>query len=127
MVVVVLNKESEGVVKISHKYNFKEFVDCIAEYVNQKDIKHIQEIFPLIEEECYEAERKMAGGVIGAPRAREEGCPEYVNLLKGLLFFLRYEIKPNGVSDQKFQSFKPVIEGLVEKGVMKSGVLRFFR
>ncbi len=105
---------------ISSSYNFNEF----AKYVKDKSFP---EIIKFTQDECYEAEKRIIGGTRGAPCAREEGCSEYVNLLKGLLFFLGNGIKPGGVYDWDFVKYKPIIEGLVQKGIMKSDLwLNFF-
>lgn len=98
---------------ISYKYNFREF----ANFVKEKDLS---EILSLASQECFEAERKMCGGTRGAPRARQEGCPKYVSLLKGLIFFLGNAVKPGGISDCDFQEYKPSVENQIKKGVMKA-------
>lgn len=105
---------------ISFSYNFKEFIYAVKE-------KDVTEIISIAQHECYEAEQKIRGGMRGAPKAREEGCPQYVNLLKGLNFFLTNGIKPGGVSELEFHSFKPIVESLVQKGIMKGEFwLKFF-
>lgn len=105
---------------ISYNYSFDDFVTHVKE-------KEIGDILSLAQQECYEAERKMAGGNRGAPKARQEGCPHYVSLLKGLIFFLGNAIKPDGVSDWDFQKYKPIVDILVKKEVMKADLwLSFF-
>ena len=52
---------------------------------------------------------------------------EYVRLLKGFIFFLRSGMKPNELSMEEFYCFRPVVEKLVKKGQLKSGVLDLFR
>jgi hypothetical protein len=105
---------------ISHNYCFNNFVTHVKE-------KEIGEILSLAHQECYEAERKMSGGTRGAPKARQEGCPKYVSLLKGLIFFLGNAVKPSGIADWEFQMYKPIVENLVMKEVMKADLwLSFF-
>lgn len=51
---------------------------------------------------------------------------KYLSNLKGLGFFLGQGIKPYGVDEDTFQSFKPLIESLVSKGQMKEEILTVF-
>lgn len=105
---------------ISHNYSINDFVNYVKE-------KELGEILFLAQQECYEAERKMSGGTRGAPKARQEGCPQYVSLLKGLIFFLGNAVKPGGVPDWEFQKYKPIVENLVNKEIMKADLwLSFF-
>lgn len=105
---------------VSISYNFFEFVNYAKD-------KNILEIISLAQNECYEAEKRIKGGTRGAPRAREEGCPQYVNLLKGLIFFLANGVKPGGVNAWDLIKFKPIVESLVQKGMMKGDFwLKFF-
>ena len=51
---------------------------------------------------------------------------KYIFALKGLSFFLQQSIKPIGVEEHTFQSFKPLIENLVKKGQLKEEILTVF-
>jgi len=64
--------------------------------------------------------------VRGAPRRRKMGSGEYAKRIKDFLFFMRYGIRPGGASDSEFQSYRPVVETLVQKGQMKPEALQVF-
>jgi hypothetical protein len=66
------------------------------------------------------------GGRSRGSRDAREGQIRYAEQLKGLIFFLRFGIKPNGVSDEVFQLFRPLCEALVAKGQLLPAVLNCF-
>jgi len=103
---------------ISSFYKIEKFIEAV------KDKDYI-EILRLAEREVNYAERKMAPHVKGAVKARQEGG-RYVAVLKGFLFFMRYGIKPYGVSDTDFELFRPVCESLVQKKQFKPSIMNFF-
>ena len=51
---------------------------------------------------------------------------QYAEDLKGLLFFLQHVVKPSGVYDHTFLSFRPIVQSLVRKGQLKEEVLKIF-
>ena len=51
---------------------------------------------------------------------------EYHNEFRGLAFFISYNIKPTGVSNDSFQTFKPLIQSLVDRGELKPSALNIF-
>jgi len=65
-------------------------------------------------------------GIKGIDKQYRYKAIKYNELLGGFLFLLRKGIKPAGVSDWDFQSFRPVIEKLVEKGQLQSTILSWF-
>ena len=80
------------------------------------------------EREAMAVERALSPGRgrKGIEKQYKHRAIEYRELLGGFLFFLRYGIKPSGVSELDFQSFRPAIEKLVEKGQLKSTILSLF-
>jgi hypothetical protein len=63
----------------------------------------------------------------GRMSATRTDSARYVKLLQGFLFFMRYAMKPVGLGDEDFARFRPVCESLVERGVLKPGVLGLFK
>jgi hypothetical protein len=92
---------------ISSSYNFYEFIEFI------KDKEYLDIIY-LAEREATEAERRLYH-----PRKTEEavkkGVKLYAETLEGLIFFLRYGIKPRGLRDSDVELFGLLCEGFLEK------------
>ena len=65
-------------------------------------------------------------GRSGISKEYHDPAVYYRKLLGGFLFFLRQGIKPDGISDSVFASFRPVIERLVEKGELRPEILSLF-
>lgn len=99
-------------------YDIHNFIEIIKD-------KNYPEIIIEIQNEIYQAERGTSG-VKGAVKKRESGALEYAEDLKGLAFFLGNGIKPYGVSESVFYSFKPICEKLVEKKQFKPEILKLF-
>lgn len=51
---------------------------------------------------------------------------DYISNLKGLAYLLGMGLKPAGVSESTFQSFKLLIEDLVKRGNLKETILDHF-
>lgn len=103
---------------ISPVFKIQEFLDVVVD-------KSYQEILLLAEEEVSEAEARSSR-VKGAVVARIQGSGQYADLLKKFLFFMRYGIKPDGISSDDYALFRPICERLVAKGRFKSSVLGLF-
>ena len=99
-------------------YDIRKFIERVKD-------KNCPEIMVEAQRETYRAEQGTSG-VKGAVKKREAGALEYADNLKGLIFFMGNRIKPFGISDQVFQSFKPICENLVEKKQFKPELLKLF-
>ena len=111
-----------------------------AEFIKAVQDKDYPQVIRLAEQEVFEAKRISYSGR-GLRRTgslseslREETVKnkkwnntEYVNFLKGFLFFMRGSgIKPSSVSDSDFQLFRPVCVSLVQKEQFKPEIMDFF-
>ena len=105
---------------ISYNYNFDEFIKSLIG-------KSYPEMLITAEKEVYAEENLVAGGRRGAPDERKRGCPEYINILKGFLFYLRYNIKPSGISDYEFLKFKLICEDLIKTRNFKQEAIDIFK
>ena len=103
------------------EYNFQTFLNSIS------DLDY-PEIIMEAEREAMAVERGLSPGkgIKGIDKQYQYKAIKFRELLGAFLFFLRYGKKPAGVSDWDFQSFRPVIEKLVEKGQRKSTILSLF-
>ena len=103
------------------QYDFRAFLGSISDSDYLEMIKEA-------EREAMAVERGLSPGkgVKGIDKQYEYSARKYVELLGGFLFLLRYGIKPDGVSDYDFPSFRPAIEKLVKKGQLKSTILSLF-
>ena len=97
----------------------------ICEFIERIKDKNYPEIILEAQDEVYRAENGSFG-VKGAVAKRNSGSIEYASDLKGLIFFLGNGIKPFGVSDSVFYSFKPICENLVNKKQFKPEILNLF-
>lgn len=59
-------------------------------------------------------------------RSIEYMIHEYVDAVRGLSFFLQCGMKPGGVNEEVFQSFRPLMENLVKKKQLLPSVLKLF-
>jgi hypothetical protein len=100
-------------------YDINKFIERI------KDMDYVQ-ILTEAQQEVYRAESGTSG-VKGAVKKRESGALGYAADIKGLIFFLSSGIKPFGVSDYIFYSFKPIIQNLVNKKQFKPEALEVFK
>src|SRR5579862_5935299 len=80
-----------------------------------------------LQQEMYEVDRRTAGNVIGAPKARASGAPEYRNMLGGLTWLLQTGTKPSSIQPWDFAKMRPLIESLVNRGELKPAALEVFR
>jgi hypothetical protein len=103
---------------ISNDYNIKEFIEEVKD----------KEYFEIIDLTIIEAEiaEKSIAGYPGAVKAREKGVGHYARILKGLIFFLRYRIKPGDLYEGEFQFFLPICQNLIQKGIFKQVTLELF-
>jgi len=99
-------------------FDIRKFVEKIKE----------EDLPEIIEKTSREAKRieNKSFNKKGAKRARKEGSIEYLENLKGLLFFLKKGKKPDSVSDEVFQKYRPIIKNLVQKGELKKEILEKF-
>ena len=103
------------------QYDFRAFLGSIS------DLSYPEMILEA-EREGTAVERALSPGrgIKGIDKQYKYKAMKYSELLGGFLFFLKSGIKPAGISDWDFQSFRPVIEKLVEKGQLKSTILSLF-
>jgi hypothetical protein len=98
----------------------------IAKFIEKiKDMDYAQ-ILVEAQQEVYRAESGTSG-IKGAVKKREAGALEYAAEVKGLIFFLSSGIKPAGVSNHIFYSFKPIVQNLVNKKQFKPDALEVFK
>lgn len=103
-------------------YKFQSFLDRVKDLHYPEMIKAAEEEAQLIDGGLYQGRGRR-----GIRKEYRNLALEYRRLPGGFLFFLRYGIKPNGVSNAEFHSFKPAIESLVQKGQRKSEILNLFK
>lgn len=84
---------------ISPSYNINEFLASLTG-------KTTYEAVAAAQNEVYEAEQLTRGGRRGAPKARELGCNQYAEQLKGLIFYFENNVHPNGVSNGDYLAFQ---------------------
>jgi hypothetical protein len=88
------------------------------------------EVIDEADRECGQADEDARRGAYAKNKAqtasRREYAAQYAADLRGLLFYLCQGVKPHGVSDETFQSFRPIFESLVSQGQMKPSVLAPF-
>ena len=65
--------------------------------------------------------------ITGAPARREAGSVEYLSRIKAFLFFMRHQTRPGSADDLEFQSYRPVVEALVQKQQFKPEALILFK
>ena len=97
------------------QYDFRAFLNHIS------DLDYF-EMIREAEREGMSVDRALKG----IDRQYKYKAIKYRELLGGFLFLLRYGIKPAGISDLDFHSFRLAIEKLVEKGQLKSTILSLF-
>jgi hypothetical protein len=51
---------------------------------------------------------------------------ELLGCLHGLVFLLEHQMSPGGITEQEFQSFRPLCDALVGKGQLDASVLNLF-
>ena len=95
---------------ISSEFNFSEFISAI----NDEDK---QEILRLSESEAFDAEKISEVKGYGQ---------DYVDALRGFIYFLRYHQKPFGINEEHFQMFWSVFDKLVAKKQLPSEMLKMF-
>jgi hypothetical protein len=103
---------------MSIPYSVSEFVQRV------KDIDY-PEVIRLTELEVENIER-VSYRARGSVRRRQLGSTRYAENLKGLLWLLRSGTRPAGVDDGIFQSFRPIIESLVQRGQLRPTALKVF-
>ncbi len=107
------------------QYDFGHFIGLVSH-------KSRDEMIRMAEAEAERVKRLLhpRKGERGVGKQSEYLIHHYGTLLGGLIFFLRagskHGIKPAGVSEAEFQSFKPVIEELVEKRELPPAALEAF-
>jgi hypothetical protein len=103
------------------QYDFQAFLNSISDLDYPKMIQEAGQ-------EGMRVQRVLSPGrgIKGIDKQYKYKAQKYEELLRGFVFFLRYGTRPSGISDWDFQSFRPVIEKLVEKGQLKSTILSLF-
>lgn len=100
------------------KYDIYKFLDKIKN-------KNIHDIIEYGVEEIHKTKRDSYN-IKGASKNRELGSVEYATELKAFLFFITDKIKPLGIDESLFQSFKPICKNLVEKEQLNNNIMKFF-
>jgi|SRR5579872_2625677 len=103
---------------ISRDFSIAEFVDSVKASSLARIIADTGREVDLAEYASFTAKN--------ATDFKKRGSVHYAETLKGLLFLLRYGRKPDGVSPVDFQLFRPIIDGLVGRGELKSEALQLF-
>jgi hypothetical protein len=99
-------------------YDFEKFLDRMIG-------KSYPEILIEAEREADGVERTLTR-VRGARERREMGGGQYVAKIGQFLFFMRHGIKPGGVDEFDFGSYRRVVASLVDRGEMKPSALEIF-
>lgn len=102
---------------ISPECNIHTFIN----YVKDIDLK--EEILGFCVLEYKSAEQLL----YRSKKGEKHWIRNYVDVIKGLGWFLQTESKPAGVSDQDFELYRPIIEDLVKKGQINPEVLELFK
>lgn len=103
------------------QYNFPAYLNSIS------NLDYFEMIREASREATFvESALSPGRGRKGIDKQHEDEAIKYRSLLGAFVFFLRYGIKPTGITDEDFQSFRPVIEKLVGKGQLKSTILSLF-
>ena len=102
-------------------YNVQDFLDSIADMSLQNMILTIVDRLDRIDGQLFPGRGRK-----GINKQHRELALYFKNDLTPLLFFLRTGIKPNDITQSRFESFKPLIEKLVEKGEFKLDILELF-
>ena len=100
------------------RYDFQAFLDSISDLDYLGMIKEAE-----CEAMAVDHALSPGRGRKGIDKQHKYEAAKYREIQGRFLFFLRYGIKPSGITDEDFQSFRPVIEKLVEKGQLKSTIL----
>ena len=98
-----------------YQYDFQRFLSSISDLG-----------LPLMLKEASLEADSLENGIKWVDRQYKYKAEEYLRLLKGFVFFLREGIKPGGVSEEEFRSFRPAIEKIVDKGQFKPTILDLF-
>ena len=103
------------------QYDFRTFLSSISDLDYPKMIQEARQ-------EGRRVQRALSPGrgIKGIDKQYKYKAQKYEELLRGFVFFLQSGIKPAGISDWDFRSFRPAIEKLVEKGQLKSTILSLF-
>lgn len=99
-------------------YDFEKFIVQIKEL-------SLHEMIFTANERCTRLEGASFGRK-GAVKRRQDGSMEFVEKLKGLLFWLGNGIKPYGLDEYDFQLLKPLCVNLVAKKQLKPEALETF-
>lgn len=103
------------------QYDFQAFLNSISDLDYEKMIHQASQ-------EGMRVQRALSPGrgIKGIDKQYRYKAIKYEELLRDFVFFLGHGIKPAGISDLDFRSFRPAIEKLVEKGQLKSTILGLF-
>jgi hypothetical protein len=95
------------VAMISQSCDVREFIEAI------RDRDYLEVIY-LADKEATEAER-LKYRFKAKKRAEQEYCPGYADVLKNLIFFLRYGVKNRLIGKKDFDLFRSLRESLLER------------
>jgi hypothetical protein len=98
----------------------------LAEFLEAVQGRSFLETSSLTQQELRELDALLRSGCPGVTRARHSAAPEYRNNLQGLAFLLQSGRRPRGVSEGVFQSFRPIIQSLVDRGELLPSALPVF-
>jgi len=103
---------------ISRDFSIAEFVDSVKALARVRIMADTEREMGLAEYASFTSKTSRD--------FKRRGSVHYAETLMGLMFLLRYGRKPNGVSPVDFLSFRPIIDGLVSRGELKSEALQLF-
>lgn len=104
---------------ISPGFDFDKFV------ANVQDLS-IEEINVRLREEIRETGRLTGPHVRGAPKRRKPAAPQYLNLLKGLVYALSGNQRPSSVEPWNLPRMRPIFESLIGRAQLRPEALTLF-
>ena len=97
---------------LSDSCSFEEFIENVQ-------ATDLLELMYLTEKEATDAERCLYRMGVSPPR-RESCGVRYAEILKNFLFYMRYGIRPRGVSDEIFETYRQTCEQLGGPGILNN-------
>jgi hypothetical protein len=110
---------------MEQQYDFERFLGLISNMSRVETIRMAEQEAERVRQLLYPRKGEKRVG-----KQSEYSALHYSQLLGGFIFYLKvgskHGIKPTGITEAEFKSFKPVIEQLVEKRELPPAVLEPF-